>query len=195
MQILDAKITNPLEGGPSFSIRNRIERLFWALTWFLFARWTPGVFNPWRVLLLRLYGAKIGRGAAIGGSARVWLPRNLIMRDFSTIGPLVDCYNMGTVEVGKYAIVSQRAVLCGGTHDINDRAFQLLALPILIGENAWIAAEAFVGPGVVVGEGAVLGARACAFRSLEPWTVYIGNPAVAVKPRRFKDDPDRTQSR
>jgi putative colanic acid biosynthesis acetyltransferase WcaF len=189
MSILDAKLTNPQEGGPSFSLRNRIERLAWTTTWLLLARWTPGVFNPWRTLLLRLFGALIEPGAAICGNARVWLPRNLIMRRFSTIGPDVDCYNMATIEVGEYAIVSQRAVLCGGTHDIYDRDFQLQARPIVIGKNAWIAAEAFVGPGVIVGEGAVLGARACAFRSLDPWTVYLGNPATAQKRRDIRNSP------
>jgi putative colanic acid biosynthesis acetyltransferase WcaF len=187
-EILDAKAVKPQEGGPSFSLGNRVERLIWGLAWMLLARWTPAILNSWRASLLKLFGAQIGRGAVIHASSRVWLPRNLVMREFAAFGPGVDCYNMARVEVGAYAIVSQRAVLCAGTHEIDDPTFQLVARPIVIGTRAWIATEAFVGPGVAVGEGAVLGARACAFRALEPWTVYVGNPAMAVKPRRVRDD-------
>ena len=61
------------------------------------------------------------------------------------------------------------------------------ARPITIGARAWVAAEAFVGPGVTVGEGAILGARAVAMRDLEPWTVHSGNPAVAMKPRVMRE--------
>ncbi|MDB5512836.1 MAG: wcaF [Enterovirga sp.] len=80
-------------------------------------------------------------------------------------------------------LVSQGAHLCAGSHDIASPDFQLVARPISVGAESWIAAEAFVGPGVTVGEGTVLGARAAAFRDLEPWTVYSGNPASPLKRR------------
>jgi putative colanic acid biosynthesis acetyltransferase WcaF len=189
MSILEAKTTNPQEGGASFSLRNRAIRLIWSITWLLLARWTPGVFNPWRLLLLRLFGARIAPGAAIAGSARVWLPSNLALKRYCTVGPQVDCYNMAPLTIGEYTIISQGAVLCGGSHDIHDKDFQLLARPITIGDRVWVASQAFVGPGVVIGDGAVLGARACAFHALEPWTVYVGNPAVKTKARRFVSAP------
>ena len=88
------------------------------------------------------------------------------------------------IRVGKGALISQRAFLCGGTHDFDDPAFPLVTKPIDIGEKAWIAAEAMVLPGVTVHDGAVLGARACAHRDLEPWTVYAGNPCKAVRRRK-----------
>ena len=106
------------------------------------------------------------------------------MEHAATLGPGVDCYTMGSIELGAYAIVSQRAFLCTGTHNINDADFQIRSRPIKIEANAWVAAEAFVGPGVTVGEGAVLAARGVAFEDLEPWTVYLGNPAVAQKMRK-----------
>jgi putative colanic acid biosynthesis acetyltransferase WcaF len=90
---------------------------------------------------------------------------------------------MAAITLGQYATVSQGTHLCAGSHDINDENFQLIARPIDIGDYAWIAAEAFVGPGVVIGTGAVVGARCVVFSRLEPWTVYIGNPAEAVKAR------------
>ncbi len=88
---------------------------------------------------------------------------------------------MAPVALGAYALVSQGAHLCAGTHDIDDPHFQLRTAPITIGPKAWVAAGAFVGPGVMIGEGAVLGARAVAFTDLAPWMVYIGNPMRALR--------------
>ncbi len=118
------------------------------------------------------------------GSAKIWYPRNLVMADNSVMGPGVICYSMAPITVGAGAIISQRAHLCAGTHDVDDPNFQLQAFPINIGPNAWIAAEAFVGPGVDVEAGAVLGARGVMFKNMEPWTIYAGNPARALRRRR-----------
>lgn len=135
--------------------------------------------------MLRSFGAKLGRGARVYGSVRVWHPANLVMGVHAVLGPRATCYCMGRVTLGDYAVVSQGAHLCAGTHDISDINFQLIIKPVTIESRAWIAAEAFVGPGVVVGEGAVLGARACLFKDAEPYGVYVGNPAALVKTRSF----------
>ncbi|MBN1630065.1 MAG: putative colanic acid biosynthesis acetyltransferase [Thermoleophilia bacterium] len=153
------------------------------VTWFLLASWTPRQLRPWRRLLLRLFGARLGRAADVRASARVWYPRNLVMEERTMLGPRVDCYNMALVTVGAGTIVSQRAHLCGGTHDFESPGFPLTARPIAIGRDVWIGAEAFVGPGAVLGDGVVLGARAVAFGVLEPWTVYFGNPATPQRKR------------
>ena len=119
----------------------------------------------------------------VRGSARVWLPSHLEMHERALIGPGLNVYCMAPIVVGAHAIVSQRAHLCAGSHDVDSPDFQLVARPIHIGERAWIAAEAFVGPGARIGEGAVLGARAVAFGELQPWTVYAGNPAKPIRRR------------
>ncbi|WP_245430907.1 putative colanic acid biosynthesis acetyltransferase [Rhodoplanes roseus] len=175
-----------MEGGPSFSLRNRLFRAIWAAAWLLLARWTPAPLHGWRRLILRLFGAHVADGARIYGSARIWYPPHLVIGRKAVIGPRVICYSQGVITVQDYAIVSQGAHLCTGTHDISDPDFQLVTRPITIGERAWIAAEAFVGPGVRVGPGAVLGARGVAFRDLEPWTVYAGNPAQRTRSRRLR---------
>lgn len=186
MSVLDAREARTLEGGPTFSLGNRLTRLAFIVTWLVLARWTPRQFNPLRLAILRLFGARIGRGAMVYGSARIWLPSNLELGEGTTLGPGVECYCMAPIRIGARSIVSQRAHLCAGTHDHRDPQFQLYARPITIGPQAWIAAEAFVGPGVEVGEGAVLGARGCAFQSLDPWTIYSGNPAAALGPRELR---------
>ncbi|WP_374576565.1 colanic acid biosynthesis acetyltransferase WcaF [Phenylobacterium sp. J367] len=180
---LSAASSRPLAGGPSFSFRNRITRLSWGVTWALFARWTPNSFNIWRLFLLHLYGAKVRRTSAISPSAKIWFPPNLVLGDRCALGRRVNCYNMAPVTIGDHAIVSEGAFLCAGSHDVDDPNFQLVVAPVVIGPSAWLAADAMVGPGVIVGEGAVLGARSVAFRDLQPWTIYVGNPASAVRAR------------
>ena len=118
------------------------------------------------------------------GSAQIWYPPLLEIGKGVLIAEKVRCYNQAKVTVGNYALISQGAYLCAGGHDIDDQNFQLIAKPITIGERAWIAAEAFIGPGVNVCEGAVLGARSCTFSDLGKDKVYIGNPARAIRDRR-----------
>lgn len=185
-QLLDGHAARPWQGGPSFSRRNRLYRLVWSIAWLVLARWTPPPLRGWRRLLLRLFGARVAPTANVYASARIWSPANLSLADHAAIGPGAIIYAMAPITIGAYAVISQRAHLCAGTHDIEDADFQLVARPIAIGARAWIAAEAFVGPGVTVGEGAVLGARGCATRDLAPWTVYRGNPAAPLRGRAIR---------
>ncbi|GAB5504371.1 putative colanic acid biosynthesis acetyltransferase [Pyruvatibacter sp.] len=105
------------------------------------------------------------------------------MGNHATLGRNSNCYNMGKVRLGSHAIVSQSAYLCGGTHDVDDINFQLHVGEIDIGDFAWVASEAFVGPGVTLGEGAVLGARGVAFKNVPAWKIYGGNPAAFLRDR------------
>ncbi|MDB5512161.1 MAG: putative colanic acid biosynthesis acetyltransferase, partial [Enterovirga sp.] len=155
--VLDAAATNPRGGGASFSLRNRLTRIAWTLVWAVTASWTPRQLAPWRRALLRAFGARMAAGSDVRGSARIWLPAHLAMDEGAVIGPRVNCYNMAPIAFGRGALVSQGAHLCAGSHDIASPDFQLVARPISVGAESWIAAEAFVGPGVTVGEGTVLG--------------------------------------
>lgn len=187
---LDAAESNPVEGGATYPISHRLFRAVWGATWWLLASWTPPPMRGWRRFLLRLFGARIAPSAGVYGTAHIWYPPNLEVGPHAFIGPGAKIYCMANIHIGSYALVSQGAHLCSGTHDISDPNFQLITRPIVLGEKAWIAAEAFVGPGVTVGEGAVLGARGVAMRDLEPWTVYRGNPAQPVKMRKLRSPGD-----
>jgi putative colanic acid biosynthesis acetyltransferase WcaF len=160
-------------------------RSSWNVAWLLLAAWTPAPLHRWRVWLLNCFGAHVHATAHVYGSARVWYPPNLVMEAGSCLGPGVNCYCMASIRLGQGAIVSQGAHLCAGMHDIEDPEFQLLVRPIVLGAHAWIAAEAFVGPGVTVGEGAVLGARGVMFKDAVPHGVYAGNPAQLIKQRQL----------
>lgn len=183
--ILDASRRTP--AGASFTLSHRLTRLLWNLVWLAGASWTPPMLRPWRVFLLRAFGARVAPTAIVYGSARIWHPANLEMGDHACIGPRVIVYSMADIRFGAHALASQGAHICAGTHDIDDPNFQLEARPIEIGEGAWVAAEAFVGPGVSIGDWAVLGARAVAFRDLEAWGVYAGNPAKRIRTRERLD--------
>jgi putative colanic acid biosynthesis acetyltransferase WcaF len=168
---------------PAFSFGNRMRRLVWNLCWAIFFRFSPRPFFAWRVMLLRLFGAKMGPHCHFYPSSRVWAPWNLICADQVSAGDGAEIYNPAPVRLGSHAILSQNSYLCGATHDFDDRAFPLLAYTMEVGPYAWVCARACVAPGVNIGEGAVLGLASVATRDLEPWGVYAGSPAAKVKQR------------
>ncbi|MEO1130802.1 MAG: putative colanic acid biosynthesis acetyltransferase, partial [Planctomycetota bacterium] len=114
-------------------------------------------------------------------------PWNLTMGSNSCLGDRCIVYCLGKITLADNVSISQGAHLCAGTHDFTRYDLPLLRPPITIEAHAWVAADAFVGPNVTVGEGAILGARGCAMKSLEPWTIYGGNPA---KPIRVRSKPE-----
>ncbi|MBX7497110.1 putative colanic acid biosynthesis acetyltransferase [Qipengyuania sp. 6B39] len=182
-QPLDAQAARSRTGGPSFSLANRLTRALWQACWLLLARWTPPVLHAWRALLLRLFGARLGRGCRVHASARIWLPGNLELGDNVLIGPGAVLYNQGRITIGSDSVVSQRAHLCASSHDVDDPHFQLVLRPVTLGRNCWVAAEAFVGPGVTMADGSVLAARGALFADAETGTIYRGNPAVPLRKR------------
>lgn len=186
--VLDARASGSRAGGASFSLRVRVVRVLFGLVWALAASWTPPQARGWRRMLLRAFGARIASSANVYASAKIWYPPHLTMHGHTTLGPRVRCYNQAPIVLDEHAIVSQDASLCAGTHDHEDPAFQLVTRPIHIGAHAWIAAEAFVGPGVTVGDHAVLGARGVAMRNLDANTIYSGNPAARVRARHIRSD-------
>ena len=181
--MMDIRVGVDLRSQASFTLRNRILRALWGIACTLLFRWTPRPLHAWRAVVLRLFGARLGRACVVYPGVRIWAPWNLVMEDQAVLGQGVVCYNMATITVGRRAIVSQGAHLCTGTHDYEDPTFQLVARPITIGAEAWICAEAFLAPGVTIGEGAVIGARALVTRDMPAWMVCAGMPAKPIKPR------------
>jgi putative colanic acid biosynthesis acetyltransferase WcaF len=183
---LDACETKPLEGGASFSLANRLTRAVWMMAWLVLCRFTPPPLHAWRRLVLRVFGARIASGARVHASVSVWLPANLELGENALIGPGVRIYNQGLIVIGARTVISQRAHICASTHDLRDPLFQLVLRPVTIGEQCWVAAEALVGPGVTMHDGAVLGARGALFEDAVPGGVYAGNPAAFVKDRQLR---------
>lgn len=172
---------------PMFGLGNRISRAIWNLFYILFFRYTPIYLHGWRRFLLKFFGAEIGKQCHIYPKAKIWAPWNLVMEDYSCLGNEVICYNMAEVRIGKKAVISQRAHLCAGTHDYKSPNFQLVTKPINIGRKAWVCADAFVHPGVSIGEGVVIGARSVVTKDMPPWKVCSGFPCEPIKKRVIRD--------
>jgi putative colanic acid biosynthesis acetyltransferase WcaF len=169
---------------PSFNFSNRLRRAVWGAAYVLLFRYSPRPLHGWRSLLLRSFGAKLGPHVHVYPRARIWAPWMLEIGSHVGIADGVILYNMAHIRIGNHVVISQGAHLCAGSHDIHSRNFQLVARPIAVGDHAWVCAEAFLAPGAIVPEGAVVGARAVVSRPLEEqWAVYAGMPARRINSR------------
>ncbi|MEO1205468.1 MAG: hypothetical protein AAFV45_03985 [Pseudomonadota bacterium] len=167
---------------PKWDRKALAGRILWDLVHPLFA-FSPRPLWGWRRGLLRLFGARIGQAAHIYPTARVTIPWNLSMGDDSAIGDHAQIYALGPIAVGARATISQGAHLCAGTHDYRDATMPLLKPPITIGDDAWVCADAFIGPGVTIGSRAIVGARAVVVKDVAADTIVAGNPAKMIKTR------------
>lgn len=173
-----SKYTNAL------SRKHQLVRMAWSVAWCVCARPLPrSMGSGWKRFLLRLFGAKVDNTAVVYSSAKVYYPANLVMGKNACLADRVNCYNVAPVVLKDNVTVSQGAFLCTASHDITDPLNHLVTAPIKIEDCAWVAADAFVGMGVTIGQGAVVGARAAVFKDVEPWTVVGGNPAKFIKKR------------
>lgn len=169
-----------------FSVLNRIGRLAWGVVWLVLFRPSPAFANVWRRLLLRLFGARIGKGTVIRPSARIWAPWNLTMAPHSCLGEYVDCYCAAPVYLGQWSVVSQYSYLCAASHDYEAGDMPGIQAPITVAAYSWVAADVYVGPGVTINEGAVVGARSSVYKDVAEWSVVGGNPARFIRARSWR---------
>lgn len=161
---------------------SRLKELLWlATSAVLVGGWLPG--SGWRVRLLRLFGARIGRGVVVKPGVRVKFPWRLVVGDHCWIGEDAWIDNLAEVRLGDYACLSQAAYLCTGSHDWSREGFDLVTAPIRVESHAWVCARATLAPGSVLREGAVLGLGSVGRGELAPWTVHSGRPAAPLRAR------------
>lgn len=172
-----------------YSAREKLGRMLWGCAQATLFRCSFHNWYGFRRKLLRLFGAKLHDTANLRRTVIVECPWNLTIGAESSVGDRAILYCLGPVTIGARVTVSQGAHLCAGSHDSRRATMPLLRPPIDIEDDAWIAADAFVGPKVRVKEGAILGARAVALEDLEPWSIYLGNPAARVRAREFERRP------
>jgi putative colanic acid biosynthesis acetyltransferase WcaF len=165
--------------------REILRRWLWAMVQATIFRWSPRPMHGFRAWLLRLFGANISEPAqvVVFPTVKVSYPWRLTLAPRSMVGPRVTLYNLGPIILQRGANLSQNCHLCAGTHDYNRWSMPLVTAPITIGENAWLGADVFVGPGVTVGELCVVGARSVVVKSLPPRMVCVGQPCRPLKPR------------
>lgn len=166
-----------------WSFREKVGRAIWMLVGRPLFRASFHNWHSYRAFILRLFGAQVGKGVALRPTVNIEVPWMLELDDDCTIGDYAILYSLGKIYVGKRAIISQYAHLCAGTHDYADHTFRLLRTPISIGDDCWIGADAFIGPGVTVGDLSVVGARSSTYKNLGERQVYVGNPAKPLKER------------
>lgn len=142
-------------------------------------------FSAFKVWVLRRFGAEIGKRVRIKPGVRVKFPWRLGVGDHVWIGENTWIDNIAPITIESHVCLSQDVYLCTGNHDWSDPDFKLIPAAIHIEQGSWLAARAVVGPGVTVGQGAVLCLGSVTGRSLQPMTIYTGNPARAVKQRRL----------
>jgi putative colanic acid biosynthesis acetyltransferase WcaF len=184
----------PYMGQNSTSGNSRREillRIVWAGVQSTVFRWSPRGWHGLRIALLKLFGAEVPDPSTtrVFPSVTIMYPWKLTLGPHSMIGPRVQVYNLARVDLRRGVNISQNCHLCAGTHDYNRWSMPLITRPIVVGENVWICADVFVGPGVTIGELSVVGARAVVVKDLPARMVCAGNPCVPIKDRRPPESP------
>ena len=177
-----------------WTLRQNVGRVLWMLARATLFRWSFHNWYGFRRALLRAFGAKIGRGVRVRPTAMIEIPWNLSIGDHAIIGDYAILYSLGEITIGRRVVISQFAHLCAGTHDFNDPNFPLVRPPIAVGDEAWVAADAFVGPGVTVGRRAVLGARSSTFKDIPAGKIAGGNPSKVLRDRDPAPEPEPESS-
>lgn len=165
----------------------------WVQTWWLVEatlfRCSPQFAYGFRAWLLRCFGAGVGQHSVIRPTVRVTYPWKVSLGDHVWIGDDVVLYSLGDIHVGHHTVVSQRSYLCAADHDHLQSDFPIRARPIRIDDQVWIGADVFIGPGVHVAQGAVVGARSSVFGDLPAAMVCLGSPCRPIKPRLMAPGP------
>jgi len=157
-------------------------QLWWIVEALLFHPSPQGLF-AWRRFLLRAFGARIGKGVLIRPSVNIIYPWKLTVGDGSWVGDHATLYTLGEIIIGDNVVVSQHSYLCTGSHDYTRPSFNQFANLIRVESEAWIATHVFIGPGVTIGRGAVVGACSVVFKDVPANMVCAGNPLKVLRPR------------
>jgi putative colanic acid biosynthesis acetyltransferase WcaF len=170
----------------SWTVAFKIKRAFWQYFISPLFLLLPRPANSLRIHILKLMGAKIGNTCLIEPGVNILMPWNLELGNCVVLGRGVEIYNYALVKIDDMTVVSQRCYLCTGSHDYTHSHMPLIWKPITIGSECWVAAEAFLSPGVTVGNGSVIGARSVVTKDMPEWTVCAGNPCKPIKARSIK---------
>jgi putative colanic acid biosynthesis acetyltransferase WcaF len=165
-----------------YTRKEYLARFLWTMIKPLFC-FSPRMCFGFRASLLRIFGAKVGRDVHVYPSAVIYMPWLLTIEDEASIGEWALIYNLGPIVIGKQATISHRAHLCAGTHEYEREDLTLIRAPITIESGVWVCTDAYIGPGVTLGEGCVVGARAVVVKSVSAFSVVGGNPARFLKYR------------
>ena len=166
-----------------WSRKELVGRLLWDVSRGPMFEWTPRQIWIWRRIVLRMFGARIGRAVHIFPTVQIAIPWNISIGAESAVGDYAKLYSLGKIVIGSQTTISQGAHLCAGSHDYRFSNLPLTKPPIVVGNGAWVCADAFIGPDVTIGHGAIVGARAVVTRDVAEYQIVAGNPAKLIANR------------
>jgi putative colanic acid biosynthesis acetyltransferase WcaF len=166
-----------------FRGRNGLAVQVWWMVQSTFFAWSPQFAYGWRCFILRCFGAKVGNNVIIRPTVRVTYPWKVTIGNYTWIGDNAELYSLGEISIGNNVVISQKSYLCAASHDYQSESFDIFAKKIVIEDEAWLATDVFVAPGVTIGRGAVIGARSSVFSDMPAGMICLGSPAKPVKPR------------
>lgn len=166
-----------------YSLKEYARRALWELVGQNMIRISFRKMSGWRRFWLRLFGGKIASSSHFKSTTRIRHPWLLTIGEHSAIAEHVEVYNLGPIEIGDHSVVSQFAHLCAGTHDYTVPSLPLQRPAIRIGSGVWVCANAFIGPGVTIGDNSLVGAAAVVTKDVPAGVIVAGNPARVIKPR------------
>ncbi|MDC3195827.1 WcaF family extracellular polysaccharide biosynthesis acetyltransferase [Flavobacteriaceae bacterium] len=164
-------------------------QVWWIVEKTLFAM-SPQFFFGWRRFLLRLFGAKIGKGVLIRSSVKVTYPWKVSIGDYTWIGEETILYSLGEIKIGSHVAVAHGVYFNTGNHNYKSNDFAILKDKIIIKDESWITNDVYIAPGVTIGEGCVIGARSSVYKNMPKGWVCYGNPAKPVKLRIEEENYD-----
>lgn len=165
--------------------RNVITRALWYIVNYTLLMSPFFPFNGIKRLILKIFGAKIGRGVVIKPRVNIKYPWLLAIGDNSWIGEEVWIDNLAQVTIGSNCCISQGALIETGSHNIKSTDFHLITAPITIEDGVWICAKSVVTAGTVCRSHSVLSAGSTASSEMQPYGIYKGNPATKIKEREI----------
>lgn len=166
---------------PSFQIKIKYG-LWLILSNYIFLTNIPFP-NPVKVLLLRLFGANIGRHTVIKPYVKIKFPWFLTLGDYVWLGENVWIDNLSSVSIGSNVCVSQNSIILTGNHNYTVDTFDLMTKPIIVEDEVWIGANCFITNGITLKKKSVILVSSTVLQSTEEGGIYRGNPAIKIKNR------------
>lgn len=159
-----------------------IVQIWWIVQSSIF-RWSPQFMYGWRVFILRLFGAKIGKNCLIRPSSTFTYPWKVTIGDNVWIGDDVVLYSLWNIDIGSNVVISQNSYICAATHNYKSVAFDMVGKSVKIEDESWISSDVFVAPGICIAKGSVIGARSTILNNTHEGFIYYGQPAKKIKKR------------
>lgn len=180
---------NPIQTN-TMPLKCKLKNMVWKLVNKTLFRLSPShfvLFRKYRILLIRLFGAKIDWNASLHPTAEIDYPWNLNMKNLSSLGEHCWIYAMAPISIGELTCIGKNVFLLTGTHEIEKSTFDLVTKPITIGNCCWIATSATILPNITIGNYSVVAANSVVTKNVDCNSVVGGNPAKFIKKRIIKN--------